>query len=167
MIILLGAITDIYAYIIPNKFSLLLIVSFYIFAFLSPEFTYYDMMSHTLSGLLILSVMFALFAFKIIGGGDAKLISASSLWFGFADLGIYMVSIIFFGGIVSVVFLIWRKTKPLEFYNKFTPLKRMFHGPQCQQNKPLKRRSIPYAIAIMGGFFITLPQSHIFLATFS
>jgi prepilin peptidase CpaA len=167
IIIALSAMTDVYNYIIPNKFNLFLIFSFYVFALLNPEFSYNDILSHSLAACLVLSIVFLLFSFGIIGGGDAKLIAASSLWFGFNDLGKYVIFIVLFGGIISLFFLAWRKTKPLAFYDKFIPLKRMFYGPECQQNKVLKKRSIPYATAIMIGFFVTLPNSQIFIQTFS
>lgn len=163
IMISLGALTDIYGYIIPNILSIILIIGFYLFAFLHPNFTSDDIINHTLSALLVLSITFTMFAFGFLGGGDAKLLATSSLWFGFGDLSGYIFYVTMAGGILSMIFMVWRRTKPFNFYNQFIPLERMFHGPETQQHIPLKKRSIPYAVGIMLGFYFYLPHSKIFI----
>ena len=162
----LGAMTDIYGYTIPNVFSLILIIGFYSFAILNPIFSWEMIAYHSLAGFIVLAVTFVLFSFGFLGGGDAKIMAASSLWFGLGDVGHYIVLIVIAGGVLSLLFMIWRRTKPFEIYNKFTPLRNLFHGPECQQDKPMKKRSIPYAIAIAIGFYITLPSSTLFMNSF-
>jgi len=163
----LSALTDIYGYTIPNIFSLILIISFYCFALINPYFTYETILYHSLAGLLVLSITFVLFTFGVIGGGDAKILASSSLWFGFTNLNMYIFSIIIAGGIMSIFFMIWRRTKPFAFYDKSPMLKNLFFGPQSQQDKPLEKRSIPYAIAITSGFYFFLPHSIIYTQNFS
>ena len=58
-----------------------------------------------------LSVTFAMFAIGGMGGGDAKLIAATSLWMGFnINLLGYLVTSAFIGGVLTLLILSYRKS---------------------------------------------------------
>lgn len=166
IIIFLSAITDIYSYSIPNSFSVILIIGFYIFAFLNPVFDYEMIGYHTLTGFIVLFVTFIMFSLNLFGGGDAKIIASSSLWFGGYDTLLYIAYISIAGGILSVILFLWRKTKPLKFYERFTPLKRLYYGPTDYSDITQAQKAIPYAVGIAIGFFIMLPKSMIYTKLF-
>ena len=167
IIIILGAITDIYSYTIPNSFSVILIVGFYIFALCNPIFDWQMIGYHTLTALCVLLLTFIMFSCNVFGGGDAKLLAVSSLWFGYSDTVTYFMVVAIMGGILSLVLMLWRKTKPLKLYTLFTPIRSLYYGPtdDCEIAKPAQ--IIPYAVAIAVGFFMVLPHSMIFVKSFA
>ncbi len=167
MIVFSSAITDIYSYMIPNSFSVILIVGFYIFALINPVFDWEMIGYHTLTGLSVLLLTFILFAFSALGGGDAKLLAASSLWLGYHDTLLYLCFVAMCGGILALVLVIWRKTKPFKVYSLFTPLRSLYYGPTDTSDIANPQYAIPYAVAIAAGFFMALPDSMIFVKSFA
>jgi len=59
--------------------------------------------------LFVLSACFALFSFKIIGGGDAKFLAAASIWFGWGVLPSFLFLVALGGGILSLIILVFRR----------------------------------------------------------
>ena len=77
-----AAVSDMLSMTIANRVSLVLIVTFAVVAPLTGmDWATYGW--HFAAAGLALSVTFAMFAIGGMGGGDAKLIAASSLWMGF------------------------------------------------------------------------------------
>ena len=93
-----AAISDILSMTIANRVSLILIAGFAIAAPLAGmEWQVFGM--HFLAAALVLSVTFGLFALGGMGGGDAKLLTATALWMGFGiHLVEYLVVSAFVGG---------------------------------------------------------------------
>lgn len=166
IIVFSSAITDIYSYTIPNSFSVILIVGFYIFALANPVFDWEMIGYHTLTGLSVLLLTFILFACNALGGGDAKLLAASSLWLGYYDTLLYLCFVAMCGGVFAIVLVIWRKTKPFKIYSLFTPLRSLYYGPADTTDIAKPQYAIPYAVAIATGFFMVLPESMIFIKSF-
>ncbi|TIT71210.1 MAG: peptidase, partial [Mesorhizobium sp.] len=79
---LFAAISDILSMTIANRVSVLLVT---VFALVAPltgmDWATYGW--HFAAGFLVLAVTFGLFALGGMGGGDAKLLAATSLWMGF------------------------------------------------------------------------------------
>jgi prepilin peptidase CpaA len=160
-LVFLSAITDIYSYSIPNSFSLVLTVAFYVFALLNPVFDWALIGEHTLACLIVFGITFVLFACNLLGGGDAKILMASSLWVGLNDLILYLCFITIIGGLFSIFLSLWRKTKTFEFYKKYTPIRNLYFGYQEATEITTQNKTIPYAVAIAIGFGLFLPQSFI------
>ncbi|EAB6717953.1 peptidase, partial [Salmonella enterica subsp. enterica] len=79
---LFAAISDMLSMTIANRVPLILSAVFLVVA----PLTGMDLVTygwHIAAGLSVLVVTFALFAFGGMGGGDAKLLSATALWMGF------------------------------------------------------------------------------------
>ena len=111
--VIYAAATDLFSMTIPNRISIALVAAFFCmapFAGLGLQ----DVGMHVLAGLTMLAITVTLFAFHLIGGGDAKLAAAVALWFGFGDLLAYGVTAAIFGGILSVGFLVFRQV-PLPY----------------------------------------------------
>ena len=103
-----AAFSDLFTMTIANRVSLLLIATFAIVApFTGMDLAAYGM--HFAAGALVLIITFGLFALGGMGGGDAKLLSATAVWCGFGmPIVEYMVYATFFGGLLTIALLLWR-----------------------------------------------------------
>lgn len=73
-----------------------------------------DIKSHLIAGGLTFAIGFALFALKVVGGGDAKLAAAIALWLGLPHISGFLIIMGFAGGLVGVFSLIFKKKKPFK-----------------------------------------------------
>ncbi len=135
---------------IPNWISLALIVGFclvqpFIFQSWAVLGTHF-----TVSGLFFL-VGFAMFAFGWLGGGDAKLMAATALWWQWSDAAMYISYTTLTGAALAILLLLGRKFLPVSIFTSQIPLA-MFK----------EEKNMPYGIALAAGALMTLPQSAIF-----
>lgn len=70
--------------------------------------------SHLFAFAITFVISFAMFSFKMIGGGDSKLAAAISLWAGLHYLSGFLIVMAFAGGLVGVVSLYFKKAKPFK-----------------------------------------------------
>ena len=147
--VILAAATDLFSMTIPNRISLALVVGFFClapFAGLSVQ----DIGMHVLAGLLVLALTVTLFAFRLLGGGDAKLASAVALWLGFGnDLLEYGFDASMIGGVLALAFLAFRQI-PLPYKWAEAPWIARLHAP---------RGGMPYGIALSVAALIVYHQS--------
>ncbi len=135
---------------IPNWTSLLVLGSFFIaIPFVWQGWANFG--EHIASGMLMFAIGFAMFAFGWLGGGDAKLMAATSFWWTFPDLLIYTVYTTLAGGSLALFIL---------FGRQFIPAKVLTHPWMYRMIKDDKH--MPYGLALAFGAFATLPQSQIF-----
>src|SRR5690606_21925839 len=97
---------DLFTMPIPNRISIGLIVAFVIAALVAP-LGWTELASHIGAGLLMLAVGIALFAGGFLGGGDAKLLAAAALWFGFESLLQYVLLVSIVGGALVLAILFY------------------------------------------------------------
>jgi len=88
-LLVLAAIFDIWKYIIPNVLSVALIGLFVVVAAASPFPI--NWWSHLGAAAAFFAVGIALYAFKILGAGDIKLITSVSLFAGFEQLPVLIL----------------------------------------------------------------------------
>lgn len=100
---------DIFTMTIPNKITLALLVSYAVLAPLA-GLGWETMLWSLGLAVVILCVGFALFSMGVMGGGDAKLLAASALWFGTAFTFEYLLYASILGGVLTVVILLMRNT---------------------------------------------------------
>ena len=113
-----AAAMDIFTMTIPNRISIVLVLAFFPLALLA-GLSFSDIAAHVGAGVLMLLVGFALFAFGVFGGGDAKLMAAVGLWVGFDCLPLYLLSVALAGGFIAGAFATIRSV----------PLPRFLLGP--------------------------------------
>jgi prepilin peptidase CpaA len=148
----LAAGWDLASYTIPNRLQLALVAAFVVFV-LATGMTPSMVGGHLLAGFLGLAVGFTLFALGYIGGGDAKLFTAVSLWLGFdRDLMSYMLIASVLGGALTLALLALRKV----------PLPALLTGQSWLLRLHDERAGIPYGVALAAGAFLILPQTEIF-----
>jgi prepilin peptidase CpaA len=104
---------------------------------------------HLAAGALVLAISFGFFAKGWIGGGDAKLVAATALWFGFSHLLDYLIYASLFGGALTLLLLSFRKY-PLPLVLARQPWVQRLHEP---------RGDIPYGIALAASALIVYPHT--------
>lgn len=128
---------DLFTMTIPNRISIGLIAAFLIAAIAAP-LGWAELASHVGAGVLMLGVGIALFAGGFVGGGDAKLLAAAALWFGFEHLIEYLLLVSVAGGVLVIGILLYRGVAPpLWLYRQ--PWAMRLHA---------KAGGVPYGIAI-------------------
>jgi prepilin peptidase CpaA len=143
-----AAFSDLFTMTIPNRVSLILIASFVIVApLLGMSLPVIGM--HFAGAAVVFAVCFALFALNIMGGGDAKLLTAAALWFGYdQSLMTFLVYVAYIGGLVTIAILILRSQR--QTINAMgLPI----------PDSLLIAKKIPYGIAIGIGGFLAYPSS--------
>lgn len=144
-----AGISDAMSFTISNKVSLALFVGFILlvpFSGLSLE----AIGSHILVGFLMLVIGFIFFARGYFGGGDAKIIAASSLWLGPEYTVMFLIFAAFYGGLLSVIVL--------KIYT--TPLPPFLAKQKWLVNYQTGTAAVPYGIAIGLSGLSIYPYSH-------
>lgn len=148
----MAAFSDIITMKIPNRVSIILTASFFVVA----PFSGMSLETFGWSLVAALSVFagcFALFALKVMGGGDAKILSATALWYGFnTDLVAFLGTTGIYGGFLALVVLLIRANQNVLLVSPI-PIPIHFFK---------ERAGIPYGVAIGAAVFTTFPDSGIF-----
>ena len=146
-----AAISDLTRFKIPNKYPFFISLLFFISSALV-NWSWWFVIYNLLTALVILLICFLLFIKRYIGGGDAKLFSAISLWSGLNGLYEFVLVMAFSGGGLSILLILFRKLT-------LSPvLKRIYWINQLHSNK----NQIPYGLAIAFGALVTFDQFPIF-----
>jgi prepilin peptidase CpaA len=149
----MAACSDLLTMTIPNRLSVVLVVSFIAIAPLA-GLDLHDIALHLGAGALVFACCFALFAFNIMGGGDAKILTASAVWFGFNDsLTMYIAYVSVLGGFLSILILTIRANYNLILVSRIPVPQTMLHT-----------KKVPYGIAIGSAAFLAFPSSPLVLA---
>ena len=88
-----------------------------------------------------------------MGGGDAKLIAAASLWLGLSGLMSFLVYTAIMGGVLTLGLLALRKG--LQPYMVLYPK----YFPEWTQHLLKPKGDLPYGVAICAGGLMALPHS--------
>lgn len=147
-----AASMDLLTMTIPNRISLALLAGFAI-AVPVTGMSWEQLGSHLGAFVLVLSCTITMFALGWMGGGDAKLIAAASLWVGFENLLMFLAQVAALGGVLAIVILAYR-AYPLAAL----PI------PDWAARLHKAGGGIPYGIAIAGGALLIYPQTYWFTA---
>ena len=148
-----AAANDLFTMKIPNKVSLALVGGFLVVAALT-QMPLETFGVNLAIGFVVLAMTFALFSFNLLGGGDAKLIAAGSMWIGSNHIVEYLALIAVFGGVLALVILGYRNWFPAH----------SFALPGWAQRLHVHKGPIPYGIAIAAGGLVVFPSTDIFLS---
>jgi prepilin peptidase CpaA len=133
----IAASSDLLTMRISNKLVLILTAGFFVMA-LSVDLPLQQFAMHVLCALIVLAVAFGLFALRWIGGGDAKLAAATTLWLGFGATLPYLAYTALLGGVLTLLILVLRGIPLAPFLARMGWLARLHN----------KRTGIPYGIAM-------------------
>ncbi len=149
----LAALTDFLEMTIPNRIPVILVTAFLVAAPFS-GLGLVDLAWHFTAAGSVFVVVFALFALNVMGGGDAKLLSAAALWFGFnTSLAEFLILTAYIGGALTILVILARAHW----------LKLEFVGIRLPQTLMVAKK-IPYAIAIGAAGLIAYPSSPLVMA---
>src|SRR5690349_4563315 len=145
VIVACAMVFDLVTFRIPNTIPVLLSVLFVAGVLTSPNRV--DWQGHLAAGGLMLVVGAALFHFRLLGGGDAKLMAAIALWFGWSRLTDYALAVAILGGGFGIVLLIVRYGLAVShaYWSRFGVVL-----PRVLQ----PRGDVPYGIAIGSAAFV-------------
>ena len=136
---LVACITDLKAFRIPNAVPLAVMALFLIKAAATGIAVWPD---HILAFIFLFALGFVAFGFGVIGGGDAKLMTAAALWLGLRDMPGFLTITAIGGGVLALVLLTLRQI--LDRDPALATSKGAMRGPRLfRRNAP-----IPYALPI-------------------
>lgn len=147
----IAASSDLLTMRISNKLVLLLTVGFFIVA-IAANLPLQQFAMHVLCALIVLAVAFGLFALRLIGGGDAKLAAATTLWLGFGMTLPYLAYAALFGGVLTILILVVRGIPLSPVLARMAWLARLHN----------KRSGIPYGIALAIAGIVVYSNTAIF-----
>ncbi len=146
-----AAASDLLTMRISNRIILALIFSFIILAMIvGMELSQFAV--HLGIALLVLVISFILFSFGWIGGGDAKLAAATSLWLGPYITLLYLVYGGLFGGALTLFLLAVRMMPMPAQMKNIVWINRLHKG----------NSGVPYGIALAAAALMVYSESIIF-----
>ncbi len=152
-LMIFSAISDLVTMTISNIVSLILVVGFIVLALvLGLPLSLIGW--HLLTGFIVLLVTFAFFAAGWIGGGDAKLAAATSIWLGSALVAQYLLISTIFGGILTITMLTMRNYPWPAILDTVPWIARLYRVD----------KGIPYGIALGIAGLVVYPTSPIWLS---
>lgn len=133
---------------ISNRLNLLIGLSFFPMAF-AAGMPFSMLGAHVATGLVLFVAGYLLFAFRLFGGGDAKLLAAAGLWLGYpASLGFLVFTALAGGGLAMAVGF-WSLIKlSSESQRGFISRRLGFLNPD-----------LPYGLALAAGGILAFSQS--------
>lgn len=141
ILVIVAALKDLTSYTIPNWISLALIAAYVPAAFaVGLPLQAMGLSFAVAVGALIVGV--AMFALNWIGGGDAKLLAASTLWVGLAGLAPFLLGTAVAGGVLALTLIAVRK-QPLQ---ALVPA-----NPRWLYRLGSPGEAVPYGMAICAG----------------
>ncbi len=149
-----AAWSDFNRLIIPNIYAALVgaafIPAFLTITFLAPEVSFFgSWKSHLIALVFMFLVSYSLFHFRMIGGGDAKLLSVFALWAGVKGLMPLLFIMAVMGGVLGGVTLVLNKWKPVKNPQENSWIARSQTG----------AKDVPYGIAIFAGAVFSFWQA--------
>jgi prepilin peptidase CpaA len=146
-----AALSDFLSFKIPNVISILLVLLYFI-ALLPLNWDFSQLVSNLATAAGILAICFLLFLRGYIGGGDAKLLAAISLWTGVESLSTFIFFTTLSGGGIALLLIGFRYFDLPKMLKRICCIKQLYD----------EKTYVPYAIAIAGGALVTLNEILVF-----
>lgn len=143
-----AALYDFWKFVVPNFIPIALSLLFLAVAFLRQDDVQF--VGHLGAGVLVFCVGALAYRFRVLGGGDVKLLAAVALWVGWDLLPIYLLSVALCGGVLALLLLGLRGL-----------LHRICRSVSSRAALPPVLRageSVPYAAAIGAGVVLLGPR---------
>jgi prepilin peptidase CpaA len=148
-LLILAALSDVTSFTIPNRISLLLIASFFPAALALGRPLGEIGVDLAVGGAALVAAI-GMFAAGWIGGGDAKLFAAVSLWLGWGAAPGFLVATALAGGALAVALMNLRSAWLRPYFSA---------APSWVARLAAPDAAVPYGVAIAFGGLIAFPQS--------
>lgn len=113
LITLMSCVSDVRRLRIPNSYVIAVLVAFVAAYAVSPES--FGVWWHPFAaGAVFLVITYVMFAYRMLGAGDAKMGAALALWVGLPGLMAYVMYMAIAGGVVGAASLLIKKRKPFK-----------------------------------------------------
>lgn len=146
-----AASSDLLTMRISNALVLILVAAFFVVAFMV-QLPLDVLGQHLLIAGVTLVVGFIFFAFRWIGGGDAKLAAATMLWVGLGGLLPYLIYAALLGGALTLGILALRRW----------PLPRQLVGVTWIERLHDAKTGVPYGIALAAAGLLVYSRTELF-----
>lgn len=143
-----AAATDLFTMTVPNRLVLVLVAGFFALAPMV-GLGWPDIGLHVALAAAALLVTFGMFSMGWIGGGDAKLFAATTLWLGPAAMLAYSLNAALLGGALTLLLLFMRSV-PL-------PAALLSQGWLVRLHSP--NEGVPYGIALAAAGLMIYPET--------
>ncbi len=137
LLMALAASSDLLTMRISNGLVAVLVIGFFVLAFVA-QLPLEQIGAHLGLAIMVLAVGFAFFSFGWIGGGDAKLAAATTLWVGFGLMLPYLIYAALLGGALTLILLTVRRWPLPAFLAKVKWIDRLHDN----------KTGVPYGIAL-------------------
>ena len=135
-----SAVSDVRSLTIPNRYCLSIALLYPVYVLATGQGV--DWIGGMIVAAAFLGAGFTLFALKLLGGGDAKLLAAIGLWAG-PDLFVeFLIVTVLFGGLMSVT--LW-----LRHWASRTPAPSMSGSTEADPG--FVKQPMPYGVAVAAG----------------
>ena len=148
-----AAAMDLQTLTIPNSVSVVLMGAFLVAALIA-GLSWQGVLLHLATGSTMLLVGIFMFSMGWLGGGDAKLLAAGSLWIGFDHLVPFLVYVGLSGGLLSLMILAYRQSPTGTMLAPYLP--------GWAERLHTKGSGVPYGIAIAVGALVVFPSTNLF-----
>lgn len=148
LLLLFAALRDVTSYTIPNWVSIAAAAAFLpaaLAAHLAPAQIAFGLVA----GVALLAAGIAMFALRWIGGGDAKLMAAASVWLGWSAILPFLLWTAVVGGALAVTLLLVRKL------SLWLPA----FAPAWLRRLVTPGENVPYGVAIAAGALVVFPST--------
>jgi prepilin peptidase CpaA len=147
-----AALSDAATMKISNMTTLALAAGFAPIAFMAGA-TPMDMAWHLTCALAVFVLTYVLFGFRLIGGGDAKLASATALWLGWDAIANFGVTASIIGGFLTIGLFAARKLPLPAALLRREWIARLYNPTS----------GVPYGIALAAAGLLVYPESLVWL----
>jgi prepilin peptidase CpaA len=107
-----AALSDLTRYEIPNVLSLTPAIAF---ALIAPALPVWTTLGHLGAAVAMFALGAAFFVLNIWGGGDVKLLAATTLWVGWQELPSFLLTVALLGAAIAILLLIARAIAGRDF----------------------------------------------------
>jgi prepilin peptidase CpaA len=153
LLMALSASSDLLTMTIPNRICAALVLGYFVLA-LALGLPLKTIGVNLSCALGVLALTFAMFSRGWIGGGDAKLAAATSLWIGWTLLLDYGLVASLFGGVLTFAIIFGRKIVLPPRLAQVEWIARLHHP----------KSGVPYGIALAAAGLFVYPQTQIWQA---
>ncbi len=152
----MAASMDLITMTIPNRICAALALGYFVLA-VAVGVPFGMILINLSCGVAVLVMMFTLFALGWIGGGDAKLAAATSLWLGWGMIADYGLTAALYGGALTLVILFGRRFVLPPWLSRHVWIARLHD----------RKSGVPYGIALAAAGMMLYPHTQIWQAAAS